>query len=281
MQAGIQKTGNSYRNAYDVCLSIHIRTQPKYIVMKKNGIIIATLLLVIVAASSCKKETTTPTTPSASAPTPPAPSDADGAFVAINSITYQSITAPVIGTIVNKIELGAAVAWLGEANAFVDAGTVTCEDSTLTKQSNNSYAFVPKSVQGIDWSSATAWSVSGAGAVSGFSYTHNASFPSVDSIANSANVNTAADFTLEAKGNVSNSDSVVFVVIGPKASVTKIKGPNTKTCLFTASEMATLGTGNNVGILQIAPYRLQPNTINGKKYYFIKETCVSKIVNLN
>jgi hypothetical protein len=248
--------------------------------MKKKVLIVAAFVATLATVSSCKKTTTTPTPPNNAAPTVTAPSDADGAFVLVNTITYNITTAPIIGTIISKIELGTAAAWLGAPNAFVDAGAIKCQDSLLTKQANNAYVFVPNSLTGINKSSNTKWDVAGAGSVTGFSFTHSASFPSVDSIENAVDVNTANDFTLSSKGFVSNSDSVIFVVSGPNGSVQKIKPSNTKSCTFTASEMSTVGTGNNSGLLQIAPYRLTSSTLNGKKYYFVKETCVSKFVNL-
>jgi hypothetical protein len=69
-------------------------------------------------------------------------------------------------------------------------------------------------------------------------------------------------------------------VSGPNASIQKVRAANTQSCTFTAAEMGTLGKGDNSGLLQIAPYRLTSSTQNGKKYYFVKETCVSKFVNL-
>jgi len=248
--------------------------------MKKNVLIIAALVATLATVSSCKKETTAPPPPSNTAPTVNPPSDADGALVLVNTLTYNSTSVPGFGNIVTKIELGVAGAWFGAANAFVDAGVVKCQDSLLAKQTNNAYVFVPKSLTGLDKSSNTKWEVAGAGSVTGFTYTHNASFPTVDSIENAVDVNTANAFTLSAKGFVSNSDSVIFVVSGPNASVLKVKASNAKSCDFSAAEMGTLGKGDNSGLLQIAPYRLTSSTQNGKKYYFVKETCVSKFVNL-
>ncbi len=250
--------------------------------MKKNLLVLATLFAVLGTVSSCKKDNNNnQNQPANNPPQPTLPTDADGGFAHVLSVSYTTVGGSFgIPTIVNKLELGVASAWLGQPNAFEDAGVVKCQDSVLTKAANNAYVFQPKSLDGIQKSNATRWDVQGSGSLTGFVYTHNANFPSVDSIANGMDVNTGSAFTLEAKGSVTNSDSVIFMVIGPSGFVLKTKGPNVKTCDFTASEMATVGKGDNSGLLQIAPYRLLGNTINGKKYYFIKETCVSKFVNL-
>lgn len=244
---------------------------------------VLTLLALVTSVSSCKKdEDATPTAPTNSTPTVSPPSDADGAFVAIKTISFQ--TVPIIGQV--EVELGTAAAWFGTGTTFVDGGTVDCNTKALTKQSNNAYVFTPSSsdATGIDFSSGSAdWTISGnsGNAVPAFSFNHCCSYPDVNGITANDNISVSSDYTLTATGAVTGADSVIFVMAGPDNHIVKIKPAGTSSCLFTAAELATLGTGSNVGLLQIAPYSWTSTIESGKKYYFIKETVVSKFVSLS
>jgi hypothetical protein len=154
----------------------------------------------------------------------------------------------------------------------------------MTK-SNNAYVFTPtqSSPEGISFSNNVAWDVTGntGNGIAAFNYSDNSSFPSISDISNSGTVSSATSFTLSATSGV-YGDSVIFVVTGSRGHVMYTAAPNTSSHTFSSSEMATVGTaGNNTGLLQIAPYRINHQTINGKSYYFIKETCVSKFVTIN
>lgn len=240
------------------------------------------VLAITVSISSCKKKdsTTNQTAPQNTTPTASTPSNADGAFAAVKTLTVSSYAG--YNTTIN---VGTAVSWFGTQNSYVDGGTVKCNNNTLSKQSNNAYIFTPAqtSPTGIDFSGDVSWDISGnsSNAVPPFTKTDAGVFPSVDGISQTDDVSTSSAFTLSASSSVIG-DSVMFVVAGPNGHVLKTKGPNTSSCDFTAAEMGTLGTGSNVGLLQIAPYTIHyDNTAApGKNYYFVKETVVSKIVNL-
>lgn len=242
--------------------------------MKKITTILI-LFVVVASVSSCKKTTSNPT-PSSSAPSVTPPSDADGAFAAVIS---KSVTK--VAGISVPLEIGTAVAWFGKANAFVDGGNVTCNASALTKNSN-AYVFVPSTStpSGLDFSSSTtAWTGSGAGSIAAFSYNDVSTFPYVDDISSSTEVSVGSNYTLTSTSSTSG-DSVIFNISGPKGNILKTKVGGTTSCTYTAAELATLGTGDNSGVIQIAPYRVNGQVINGKQYYFVKETCVTKFINL-
>ena len=235
--------------------------------------------LLTMSINSCGKKDT-PSTPSSSAPTINTPSDAVGAFASVKIVTTQTV-----GGITIPINIGTAVAWVGTSASFLDAGTITCNTKNLAKQTGNSYVFTPTTTEptGLDFSSSPiSWTVSGNSANNIAAYSHDVTgyFPEIEDIAHSGDVATNAPFTLTASGPVTG-DSVIFVVAGPNASVVKTRGPNTSSCTFTAAEMGTLGTGSNAGIIQIAPYRISLDNSTGRNYYFIRETCVNKFVNLN
>lgn len=236
--------------------------------------------------SSCKKSTTTPTnnnntTSGNSAPTVNTPSNADGALAAVQVITTQTVGAYSV-----PINLGTAASWFGLTTAFKDAGTVTVDGNTLTKASNNAYVYQPTAADptGIDFDSYTVnWNVSGnsANGITGFTYADQSYFPTIDDVQTPSSVSHSSAFTLSATGSVTG-DSVIFVVSGGSGHVSYTAPGGTRSHTFSAAEMATVGTAsNNTGLLQIAPYHVNHQTINGKSYYFVKETCANKFVTIN
>lgn len=246
--------------------------------MKKTYIVLCLSLACMTTFTACKK-TTTSSTPSSNAPTVSTPSNADGALAAVKVKTTQTVAGYTI-----PIDIGTAVAWFGSASSYQDAGNVSTDGNALSK-SNNAYVFQPSQTTptGIDFTSSTAWVVSGnsGNGITGFSYTDNSSFPDVDDISNSGTISSSGAFTLSAT-SVPYGDSVIFVVAGSQNHVTYTAPSGTSSHTFSAAEMATVGAaGNSTGLLQIAPYRVNHQTINGKSYYFIKETCVSKFVTIN
>ena len=245
--------------------------------MKKIYLFLSIGLLCSALMIGCNKSSTS-VNQSSSAPTVSTPTDADGAMAAVQVITTQTLAGIPI-----PINIGTAVAWFGSASSYKDAGNVSCATNALTK-SNNAYVFQPSqsSPEGISFNSNVAWDVTGnsGNGIAAFSYSDNSSFPSISDINNSGSVSAAGSFTLSATSAV-YGDSVIFVVSGSQKHIIYTAAPNTSSHTFSAAEMATVGaSGNNTGLLQIAPYRLNHQTINGKSYYFVKETCVSKFVTI-
>ena len=121
--------------------------------MKK--IVLIVLLLVSVFGCKKKKKDEETTTPITSTPTnPPAPVltvnvplDADGVLMA-SRIPYEFTNMYVT-------QLGKASAFFYTAPGnynYVDAGTVTCNDSIIVKQSGGSYYFGGKAINGQPYS---------------------------------------------------------------------------------------------------------------------------------
>lgn len=243
------------------------------------------LLAVLAGFSSCSKDDSDDaSTPTPSAPTPntvPAIGDADGVFAAV--YTNNWVDVPFVG--VMNLPIGTAVAVVASTtggSTYVDAGVVKCEDSTLTKNSSNNYYFQPALTNpyGLALGGSVAWSVSGSASVTALNYTTSNSFPDVDSIANGKTIDKSVAYTLQASGSVTNSDSVIFVVAGPSATLMATRPAGTSSHTFSATEMATIGAGT--GIIEIVPYNIESTTtVGGKKYYFINETAVTKMVTIN
>jgi len=236
--------------------------------------------------SSCSKDedndNSTPAPTGSTPSTVPQLSDANGVMVAVKSITYT--TTPV-GSF--PLPIGTAVAVFSDtagSSTFVSAGTVECENNLLSKQSNNSYVFTPSATApaGIDFGSVNnpAWEVQGSGSIPSISRATTSGFPSgIDSVSNGSTINRSNDYTLAAAGNISNSDSVLFIVSGPSATLSKTLTGNSSSCTFTAAEMGTIGAGS--GIVQIVPYNIESTVTGNKKFYFVNEIVVSRTVTIN
>lgn len=249
--------------------------------MKNTTFLIATCVASTLLWS-CKKTDPAPTAPVATTPTIATPTDAFGAFVAVKTLTEQNI--PFVG--VQTIEIGTAVGgFFSAANSgtLVDGGSLKVDDSTLTKQTNNSYFYElgQTNVTGLSFGFSTRWAIGGnaTNSIPAFTYTHSRNMPSLGSLTSAKDVTVASDYTITTS-TTNNSDSVLFIISGPNASIQKVKVGGTRSCLFTAAELGTLGKGDNAGLIQIAPYNFTSTTQAGKKYYFIKETVLSTIVNL-
>lgn len=226
--------------------------------------------------ASCKKDSGS----SASATQPnvtPTPTDAYGVMAAVKTNNYISIAGFTM-----NMPIGTAVAVFGDAAGFdtyVDAGAVTANDSTLTKQSNNSYVFMQTgyNTTGLDFSSGNAkWTVAGNGTVPAINKTTTSGFPFVDSVSAAGEIDITGALTLSAATPVTNADSIIYVVAGPDATLMKTVAGNVNSYTFTATEMGTVGTGT--GYLEVVPYNLEKQVISGKAYYFINESASTKMV---
>lgn len=239
-------------------------------------------LSVLTVFSACKKEDDNPpaTTPADPVPTP---TDADGVCVSIKSSSV--ITIPGFGD--QTTFLGLASAFFpvsGNTSSFNDAGTVSVNTIGLTKQSNNSYMFQPSQTNAsIDFDSSNDWSIGGSGNVPAFNYSNSTAIPKIGNLTAGSTVNIGSDLTLgvdltNSATALNNPDSIYFGVYGTSGSVIVSKPGNITSYTFTAAEMSGVGTGS--GFVQIAAMKFNPQTLSGKKIYFINEGVFTKQVTL-
>ena len=210
--------------------------------------------------------TTGGTTGAAPTAVTPTISDADGVLIATK--LNVSTTIPTTTITVNSV-IGSAVASLYSATGgtvLTDGGTVTANDSTLVKQSNNAYLFTPKSASGISFSGNSKWNVSGAGNIPAFNYTANG-FPGTPTVNNLTSISKGSAFTMNTS-SISNADSVCFQITAGSKSIYKIKAGSQTSHTFTSAEMATLDA-TSYGYLTVTAYKFNNTTVSGKKYYFI------------
>ena len=235
------------------------------------------MAVVLTFAVSCKKEEEkeeeeTPTAADTSAPTPTF-SEGSGSLVAIKS---QSTTQSPIGPIETSIGLAVASFYAnGNTGSLLDAGTVTVNSKSLSKQANNSYTYTPGTtdVSGIDFGSNVEWSVGGASSVAAFSYTTTITFPKITAITSSETVEKTSGYTLSASG-ISGADSIIFQV----GSVVKTLAGNSTACTFSSSELS--GELAGTSIAQVAAYKWEDREHNSKTYYYVNETVVSKTITI-
>jgi PKD repeat protein len=208
--------------------------------------------------------------------------DADGAFYAINTVSVQEVAG-----FETTIKLGSAVAWFVDGGtSFVNVGDVEVENSrinaVLDPQSNNSYVYVETNIPSEGFSNqGVTWSIAGGNGHSPVNGLANLlPFPSTNKVDESASdISGATAYTLVHDGAINNADSSIFAVHGPDGSVMKTVEGATTSVTFSASEMASVGSG--AGILQIASFSILDQTVGGKKYYMVNESVANKNVNIN
>jgi len=258
--------------------------------MKKTTLKFSTFLVMsfcisgLMLFSSCTEEEIKKITEQVENTPPPGPdnsiplpnwTDAAGILVSTKVKTVQSGISVEMG-----VATAAFYANLGDTT-FADAGTVKCETKELTKQSNQVYVFTPIQTEplGISMSPPIDWEIGGSGSVTAFTHSVVGNFPTADSISSALTFSNTGAYTLSA-GNVSNADSVIFMIAGASgAPLLKTLPGNATSCTFTAAEMATLVVGT--GLVQVVPMRITEHSIAPKKYYFIRQTAVSKTVTIN
>ncbi len=250
---------------------------------------IKTLSMLILAGTfvftACKKkddatpEDPTPTTTgttgggnASSAPVTPHISDANGVMIA----SIANVITSVGGFSVN-ITVGSAIANLYSAaggTTAIDGGVITANDSTLTKQSSNSYIFTPKSTQGIGYGSNSRWSVSG----NSGNGVPASPFPSDPTVNNITTLSKGSSFTMNTS-SVSSADSLCFQITSGSKTIYKMTNGFQTSYTFPASDMGTLDNSSNA-YLTVTAYKFTNTTVSSKKYYFINMNTTNRMVSV-
>ncbi|GCD77162.1 MAG: hypothetical protein ACK4EX_10875 [Thermaurantimonas sp.] len=234
------------------------------------------ILLLLTQAMSCEKDdkNENPDQQQNSTPTP-TPSDANGVLVNLKLFNTQSTP---VGNI--EIEFGGAAAYFLDANGkFQDAGEVTVDGThKLKKQTGamENYYFYEQTASnptGIEYGSQIQWSVSGSSAVQAFNHTISGSMPTVGQITTTGTLSKSG-CTINV-ASVTGADSVMFQIGGK----VKTRPGNATSCEFSADDMKDVGTG--LQLVQVLPYKIQGATINGKKYYFVREVSRTKMLEVS
>ncbi len=238
------------------------------------GRLAAMVTIVAVSFSACNTEDDdTPPSTSGGTPTPQI-NDGHGTFVAAKTVTTID---PGFGVPPQEIEFGIGVAVFfngTDYSTYIDGGTVTCEDETLSRFDNGTYStYSQTSVTGLEFSGNANWDVTGAGDIPAFSHTADRGFPGISAISSPDVITRANGYTVTFDGAMSNTDSVIWVVGSKQFSTTGAVNSRT----FTADELSDLQTGAG-NIIQVAAYNIDSEVYGGKTFYFINEKVVTKTV---
>ena len=255
-----------------------------------------TLLLLAVSTltltTSCEKdeeETTTIIPDPEPTPDPdpayPVEDDADGVLVGIKTV---SITTNPIMPVPIETVLGTAVGFFtetsGDFNTLTDAGTVSCNENELSKNTNTgpgqfAYTYTPglANVEGIDFTDGAMWEVAGTSNVPAITYTHS-NFPTTPEVT-SGNVDVSQNYTLTLANYVAGADSIYYAIYGADDYIIKAGGPYSTSMEFTADELSGLGS-TDYGLVQATAYDLTNAQFDTKTIYFVNETVNTKTVKI-
>ncbi len=195
----------------------------------------------------------------------------DGVGV-LAAVKVTTIT-PVPGYGNYEVTTGTGTAWFGSPGSTSgnDAGTVKLNGQALTWNSsggvyiaNFEASFPPVS-----------WEVSGSASVPAFTKNITASFPEFSGdLPENPTIN--EDLTISLSGKVSNADSVIAVVAGNTA-VMKVVSAGANQVTISKSQLSSLGSIQQISINAV---KYLPETIEGKKFWFILEGSKARVYNV-
>lgn len=229
------------------------------------------------ALTSCDKSVDNPIDNNTSS-TPAALSvsvnDGYGALAAVTSVSYTTVAGITLPVNVNTAV--AVFRSSSGSSSFIDGGTVKLNTKSLSKQSNNSYVY-QNLLDPVSFPPVT-WDVSGSASVPAFTFTDDKPMPTFSGYSTlPSSVSRSADLTVSLSGMISDADSVYVHIAGSGSnSVLKRVAGNASQVVFTAAELSALGT-SSTGIIQVAPWNYKQEDFNSKTFYFVNETCYSKI----
>ena len=219
------------------------------------------LALLAMSVFACEKEDD-PSAQAKSFPNAaPTVNDADGVLAAIQVISYQNM--PVVGEIAIYADVASANFFDGTTN-FYDAGIVSVNTNDLQSLDNNSYVLP---------------GVGSTTNVPTFNYTTYNKMPGdVKFVGDYSSITASSGVTVQIANSPVNTDSLLYVVAFEDHTVTKTVAPNTLSVNFSASD---LSGASGTGVVQVAAYNYEFEVQNGKKYYFINESLVSQVTDID
>ena len=242
--------------------------------IRLSTILIAGAMASLLISGCDKAKEAIPETPApakTSAPTITV-SDGYGALAAVRSVSYTTVSGMTI-----PLEVNTAVAVFSTSpggGTFVDGGTVTLNSKSLTKSSNNAYAYQnftdPLSFNTL------SWNVSGSGSVPAISYSDDRPIPDYSGFdALPSTITKSAGVTIALGSAITHADSVYVIVTDYNShSILKRVGGNAAECTFSASELAGFTAGQ--GMVHVCPWNLKSEDFGDKKFYFIIESAFTK-----
>jgi len=201
---------------------------------------------------------------------PAIPTNASGAFYAINDVVINGGQTTTVG---------AAFAWFQNDTATAQAGVVSCGGDSLVTQIPNSgtvfpwYETTQSEVNGF--SNTVTWYVGGSNVVAGLTYIDSTSFPVVTNYNLAASISASSPLTVNFA--VTNPfDVIVFTLGGSKGVVHQTSTTSGSVTFSVAQIDSATAAGDSHVSLQIMPVKSVPYGIGGKTYYFVKQYAVKQ-----
>jgi hypothetical protein len=199
------------------------------------------------------------------------PSDGNGSFAAVHTVNT------IVGEsddILDENDFYTAAGGFYNSipvTAYVDGGQVILNSKdTLTK-----FFGIYVLTSGENFIQAgNTWTVTGnpASGIGAFTYVAGNVFPSFSLWNVKSEYNKSAGISITLPGNYSNTDTAVFVVasyVDDTKKVAKLVSPNNRTISFTASELASIPSGEIS--IQLTAVKTYVTVNSNKKYYFLNE----------
>lgn len=211
-------------------------------------------------------------------PTPPILlwGNADGVLIGIRNTDYQDTGGGVTAT-----NYGTAIAAFSDGKGgYYSAGKVKAQGASLTMQGDSSYRYIVSgnNPAGINFQTVYDWIVTGSAHVGALNYNQSGGWPGPDNLKflkDYDSVNVSEDFTIGTNKQTGNTDSIIYIVAGPKGRLMVSKRNDKIVNTFTAADMLNhVGAGK--GFVQIITLVQTEQTINGKSYYFINEKVMTQ-----
>ena len=245
--------------------------------MKKHNLFLFLLAtLFVTTISSCKKDEEDDLGGTPSDGQVEIPSDAAGAFYAINSTSITDF-----GGFTDTAQTGMAMGWFDSYTQTKNGGAVTSNGDTLF--STNPFTNTPNvwyTASGVDfYTGNVTWRVQGntSNNVPAFTHTDNTAWPTVTSLTVPSSVNTSS--ALNISFNASGYDQLIASLRGSAGTVNKVIASGTSSVTFSAAEVQqAFGSTASAATVQVMPIKLTSATYGGKKYYFVKQQAYAKFI---
>jgi hypothetical protein len=240
-------------------------------------ILMACVVMIMGAASSCKKKEDKPQAAVIPVPNYPKFTDADATLIAIKATAPFPANLPIpqipgmpTGMDI-ELNFGMGLAAFrnnAQANkVLLNGSELKFAGGIHTWMPDFSNVTDPSNATGINLNGSISWEVTNPD----INKTLSGGMPGTPKITSSSTIQKSGGYTITHTAS-SNADKVLYTIADGKGKeVIKEQNGNSTSCAFTAAELASFST-SKTAIIQANAYRVQSETIGGKKVYFIRQS---------
>jgi hypothetical protein len=264
---------------------------------------LTTILIGIVVLAGCNKQDALPNTPTLTAPSNPAVTNASGQPIPnlssipnyggfLSTIQYDYSTPAYQGIPSYTVTFKLGFAQFGNG---VDVGTVTVVSDTLPKHTDgskiyymNNFTLGGTGLSSVEFSSGTAhnWTISGGGGVPAITsglYTLTPVTFAISSPVSGENIVKANGLNINwTNANPNGLDSILIVIVGKGGSYMKssiLSGSSSSQGSYSITG-SDLGTMTGTCVMQVVKYRYNMVIISSKVYIVLAEIVKQETINL-